>query len=307
MKTKKMLAFFSALSMLAALTACGGSGGDTNTQTTQAPATTTASAAVTTAPATETTTTATTTKPDPIFVDETQGKPIPEGAITFDTPSLYGGHAMNQGGDEAPIQLSIVDFDGDKKLRVRTLHETGKDFGVPKIVFSLPDLIGAENTGKVGHISADLTCLAREEWQNDDGSAAVVVGNFYGALAGNIASEKKKDAEGNLAQNDWATHIEFNYADWDNFGHTWRCETDIPALGLTLNAYAENDPNTSIVIMRWGQKNAVDFYIDNISILDKDGKPLPIIYDAAKNPAEVIKDGKDTAGKLDSEIVIPAA
>jgi len=301
MNMKKILVFFSALTVFGAFTACGGEA-DKPAQTTQAASTAAATSAVTTAPTTTSATT--TTKPDPIFLDETAGKPVPEGAVTFDTPSLYGAHAMNGGGDEAPVELAVVDFDGDKKLRVRVLHEDGQEFKVPKIVFSLPDLIGLENTGKVGHLSMDLTCLAREEWLNDDGSKSVVVGNFLGAIAGNIASEKKKDADGNLVQNDWATHVEFKYEDWDNFGHTWRCETDIPALMLESNAYADKDKGTSIVLMRWGQKNAVDFYIDNISILDKEGKPIPIVYDTAKNPAEVVKDGKESAGKLDSSVVV---
>ena len=213
MKMKKMLAFLCAVSMIGTMAACGSTGDSTNTPVTNTyAASTAAETTATTAPATTTSAT-TTTKPDPIFVDEVKDKPVPEGAITFDTPSLYTCHAMNAGGDEAPVEISLVDFDGDKKIRVRVLHEEGKEYGVPKIVFNLGELIGAENTGKIGHISVDLTCLAREEWLNDDGSTSLVVGNFLGALAGNIAKEKVKDAEGNLTQNDWATHNEFSYQD----------------------------------------------------------------------------------------------
>ncbi|MBR5371667.1 MAG: hypothetical protein IK130_05565 [Oscillospiraceae bacterium] len=300
MKTTKLLAFLSAAAMLGSVTACGKAEDSAPVQTTAAA--TAAETTVTTAA--ETTTVTTTTKPDPVFVDELKDKEIPVGAITFDTPSLYTAHAMGGGGDEAPVELSLVDFDGDKKLRVRVLRQDGEDFQVPKIVFNLGELIGAENTGKIGHISVDFTTLAREEWQNDDGTASVVVGNFLGALAGNIAKEKGKDADGNLTQNDWATHKEFSYQDWDNFGHTWRCEADIPALMVASNGYAENNDAATLVIMRWGQKNAVDFYIDNISILDKEGKAIPFIYNAVQNPAEVVKDGKDSAGKLDSSVIV---
>lgn len=289
MKTKHLVAMLSALVMAGVMASCSSGGSSTPAQTTQSATTAAAdTAAVTTTKATTTTTT--TTKPDPVFVDDTKGEAVPEGALTFEKDSLYTAHAMGGGGDEADVELALVDFDGDKKLRVRTLREGDADFKVPKIVFNLAELIGAENTGKIGHISVDFTTMAREEWLNDDGSTSLVVGNFLGAVAGNIAKEKGKDADGNLVQNDWATHIEFEYKDWDNFGHTWRCETDIPAMKLQMNAYAENNDSATLVIMRWGQKNAVDFYIDNISILDKEGKPIPIIYDAEKNPAPVEKD-----------------
>ncbi|MCR4761245.1 MAG: hypothetical protein K5705_13435 [Oscillospiraceae bacterium] len=206
---------------------------------------------------------------------------VAQDAITFEDGALYTAHQMGEGGDEADIELSVADLDGDKKLKVHVLRDesTGK-FGVPKIVFNLPEMIGVENVGKIGKISVDFTCIANETWHNDDGTESLVVGNFLGALAGNLASEKVKDADGNITQNSWATHYEFKYEDWENAEHTWRCETEVPAKKIPANGYAENDPGTTLVIMRWGQANDVDFYIDNITFYDKDGNTIPITFTA---------------------------
>lgn len=213
---------------------------------------------------------------------------IDPNAITFDSGEMFTGHQMDEGGDEADIELSVVDYDGDKKLKVHVLRDDpSSDFGVPKIVFNLPQMIGKENVGNIGHISVDFTCVGNEPWKNDDGSESVVVGNFLGALAGNLASEKGKDADGNITQNTWATHFEFKHEDWEFPEHTWRIETDIPGNKIPANGYAANDDGTTLVIMRWPQKNDADFYIDNITFYDKDGKSIPIIFgtDAAAEDA----------------------
>ena len=88
--------------------------------------------------------------------------------------------------------------------------------------------------------------------------------------------ETGTDEEGNLIQNTWANHYEFAYQDWEHNEGSWRCETDIPAL-LPANGYAANDAGTTLVIMRWAQKNDVDFYIDNVTFYDKEGKSMPIL------------------------------
>ncbi len=200
-------------------------------------------------------------------------------AITFEDGEMYSGHQMGEGGDEADIELSVVDFEGDKKLKVHVLRDDpDSDFGVPKIVFNLPKMIDKARIGDIGHISVDFTCVGNELWKNDDGSESLVVGNFLGALAGNLASEKGKDADGNVTQNTWATHYEFKHEDWEFPEHTWRIETDVPGNKIPANGYAANDDGTTLVIMRWPQKNDADFYIDNITFYDKEGKSIPIIF-----------------------------
>ncbi|MBP0967235.1 MAG: hypothetical protein J5722_06360, partial [Oscillospiraceae bacterium] len=177
---------------------------------------------------------------------------IDPNAITFDSGEMYTGHQMGEGGDEADIELSVVDFEGDKKLKVHVLRDDpSSDFGVPKIVFNLPQMIGKDRVGDIGHISVDFTCVGNELWKNDDGSESLVVGNFLGALAGNLASEKGKDDDGNVTQNTWATHFEFKHEDWEFPEHSWRIETDVPGNKIPANGYAANDDGTTLVIMRW--------------------------------------------------------
>ncbi|MGN0648667.1 MAG: hypothetical protein ACI4J3_08575 [Oscillospiraceae bacterium] len=274
MKMKKTLALLSALTLMCGFTACGDEGDK------ESSATTTSSTTTTTSTTSTTTTTTTTTAPVKLEVDPN--------AITFDTESFYTGHCMaesNYTNDEAECDLSIAEINGDKKLRVQVLSkkEDGS-YKVPKIVFNLAELIGAENTGKIGQISVDFTCKAEGVWVNDDGTESKVVGNFLGAIAGNIAEEKGVDADGITTQNTWATHYEFSLNDWENEEQTWRVDAKVPAL-LAVNGYADNYEGATLVIMRWSQLNQVDFYIDNITIYDKDGKSMPIIYDGAANPA----------------------
>ena len=265
---KKIIAMLAALVMTGTLVSCGKDTTDSSSVAeTSAPET---SAAETSAESSEEESSVS----DPLPRDV---GPIDANAITFDDDDMHTCHQMCGGGDEGDVELSIEDLDGDKKLRVHPVRDDdSKDYGVVKLVFNLPEMLGLENVGNIGHISVDFTCIANGTWINDDGSESLVVGNFLGALAGNIASEKGTDEEGNLIQNTWANHYEFAYQDWEHNEGSWRCETDIPAL-LPANGYAANDAGTTLVIMRWAQKNDVDFYIDNVTFYDKEGKSMPIL------------------------------
>lgn len=277
MKMKKALAMLSALAMLGALVSCGKDTADSS------------SVAETTAPETSAVETSEESSEEESSVSDPLPRdvgPVDANAITFDDDDMHTAHQMGGGGDECDVELSIVDLDGDKKLKVHALRaEPDADFGVVKLVFNLPEMLGVENVGNIGHISVDFTCIANETWKNDDGSESLVVGNFLGALAGNIASEQGKDEEGNVIQNTWANHYEFAYQDWEHEEGSWRCETDIPAL-LPANGYAANDEGTTLVIMRWGQANDVDFYIDNLTFYDKDGNSMPVLAGGAAEGAE---------------------
>ena len=201
MRTKKILAILSAIAMMGCLASCGGNSSTADSSSTAE--TTTAAAETTEA----TTTAATTTTAEPIPAADAK-------AITFDTDSLYTAEAVMDNG-AAPVELSIEEVNGNKKLKVHVLKAEGKedaDYEVPKIKFDLPALLGAENVGKIGHISADFYCNALETWKNDDGSESLVVGNFLGAFGGNIASDKAYDKAGNLIQNNWANHYESSHA-----------------------------------------------------------------------------------------------
>ena len=266
-----------ALCMTAALSACGGGSSAGDVTTTKAPETT---APVTTTEKTTTSATTTTEAPLP---------PAADGAITFDTASLYTAHAGDDTG-AAKLNLDIVDLDGDKKLRVQVLDKNDKgEYNIPKVIFDLPALLGQENVHNIGKIAADMTCIARDVWHNDDGTDSLVVGNFLGTFGSTLSKEVLKDEEGNLIQTDWA-QVDFSFQDWENPTHSWHHEAEYPIKKLPINNYSEDGEGTNLLIMRWAQKNQVDFYIDNLTFYDKEGKVMEIKYDAAGNTVEVKPD-----------------
>ena len=278
MKLKKTLAMLAALMMAATLFSCGKDTAESSVAETSASET---SAAETSEESSEESSEEESSVSDPLPRDV---GPVDANAITFDDGDLHTCHQMNDGGDECQVELSVEDLDGDKKIKVHPVRDDdSKDYGVVKLVFNLPEMLGADNVGNIGHISVDFTCIATDTWKNDDGSESLVVGNFLGALASVLASEKAKDDEGNVIQNTWG-QFEFGYQDWEHEEGSWRCETDIPYNKIPANGYAANDPSTSLVIMRWGQKNSVDFYIDNVTFFDKDGNSMPIMQGAEAAP-----------------------
>ena len=285
MKLKKTLALLCALTTAGVFAACSSdaSGSDSSSSTANS------SAADASSSEAETTTTEATTKaPETTTTEETEppAAPIDANAITFDTPSLYTATALDDAG-AAPVKLEVVDLNGDKKLRVKVERaDETKPFDVPKIKFDLPKLIGVDKTGEIDHFSVDFTCISQGPFTGDDGTVMSVVGNFLGALGGNIASEKKKDGD-TLIQNDWAQQ-EFSFQEWEKPVMTWHYETKKPL--LPTNNYAANDEGVNLLIMRWGQPNQVDFYIDNLTIYDHDGKAIPIIFDAEKAKVDVVED-----------------
>ena len=71
--------------------------------------------------------------------------------------------------------------------------------------------------------------------------------------------------------------------------------------------------------MRWGQKNDVDFYIDNVTFYDKDGKSMPVIDFALPAggiemeddsdldaPAEIVEEPEASSASEDSAAAAPS-
>lgn len=320
MRMRKALALLAALMMAGALASCGKESSETVEESSVAETTV---AETTTAESSEEESSEEEKKP----AEPKDLGPVDKNAITFEDGNLFTAEAVADSG-AAPIELSVVEYQGNKKLLVHVLKAEGKedaDYEVPKIKFDLPALLGAENVGKIGHISVDMYCNALENWVNDDGSESLVVGNFLGALGGNIAGMKAYDKEGNLIQSDWANHYEFKCDDWENPTNEWRIETDIPAL-LPSNGYASLDgeyydadgnpldpaevcAGQNLFIMRWGQKNSVDFYIDNLTFYDKDGNSMAIVGggDAAEEETEEEPEVVDAEAETTAPEESPAA
>ena len=151
-------------------------------------------------------------------------------------------------------------------------------YKVPKVVFNLAELVGAENLNKIKSISCDITGVAVGMFTGDDGSEMLVPGNVMGALGGNLAAEKKTDADGGLLQNTWANLTEFSFAEWENNWVYSHVEANIL---LDANRYEAGYDGATLVLMRWGIPNQADLYIDNITFYDEDGKSIPLAYTPA--------------------------
>lgn len=302
---KKMLAMLAAVTMMGALVSCGKDTADSSNAETSAPET---SAAETSAESSEESSEEESSVSDPLPRDV---GPIDANAVTFEDDDLRTAHQMCGGSDECDIELTVADLDGDKKLKIHPVRDDdSKDYGVVKLVFDLPNMVGAENVANIGRVTVDFTCIANGTWINDDGSESLVVGNFLGTVAGQLAGEKGKDDEGNLIQNTWA-QSDFAYDDWEHSEGSWRCETTFPINNIPANSFAANDPASALVIMRWGQKNDVDFYIDNITFYDKDGNSMPVLHsgeegapdaegaeaEAEESPAESSEEASESAAE----------
>lgn len=277
MRFKKAIALLSMMAVMGSLAACDSaesSTADTSSAVDSSSSTEDSAPAVTTAP---------TEASQPEKTTQAPLTPPDAKSITFDTASLYSCQCLADDG-AANCDLSIVDYKGDKKMLVKVLDKNEKgEWMVPKLTWNLSELVGLENIDKIGNISMDITFEAQETTKLDDGSEAKIMKWQGGAIAGNLAPEKLKDADGNVTQNTWAqTDWELN--DWENECYTLRIETPIPFKKLPVNGFT-NDENSTLVFMRWAQTTNVWMYIDNLTFYDKDGKAMDIVYDAAANPA----------------------
>lgn len=285
---KKLAALLLACSMLAAVTGCGDSK-DSSQAATEAATTEKATEAATEAASTEAATEAPSTeRPAPTPT-------VDENAITFEDGDMYTAHSMgekNYENDESATKLSIEEFNGTKQLRIQVLDkDENGTYKVPKIVFNLAELVGAENLNKIKSISCDVTGVAVGMFTGEDGSEMLVPGNVMGALGGNLAAEKKTDADGGLLQNTWANLTEFSFAEWEN---NWVYSHVEASILLDANRYEAGYDGATLVVMRWGIPNQADLYIDNITFYDEDGKSIPLAYkpsgdagtaDSAADPA----------------------
>lgn len=215
-------------------------------------------------------------------------------AITFESGDLFTAHAMEEkdyANDESRVKLTVEPFNGTQQLRIQVLDQdpdTG-DYKVPKVVFQLAALVGAENLGKIDKISCDMTAVAVGNFTDPDtGTQMLVPGNLMGAFCGNLAEEKQKNAAGAVIQNAWTTHgPEFAFSAWEwNWGY-FHYETNalfndvngtLDAALAAKDCYETGYEKATLVLMRWGIPNQADLYLDNLTFWDRDGKSIPIVY-----------------------------
>lgn len=176
-------------------------------------------------------------------------------------------------GAAADADISIVDYNGSKMLKVSPKSPKGADgtYLVPKIEFDLDMLAGA-NIVNVRKITFDFIVEATEvneaNGAGEDGTI-VLAPNWCGGGGGfNVG------ADGSV----WAGTAE------------WSVQTDDAAAtpvqkyeGKLLkpsDAFDAACTGSKFLFMHWGYANARNIYIDNVQLLDKDGNAVALTIDA---------------------------
>ncbi len=149
--------------------------------------------------------------------------------------------------DGDPANLSVVDFEGSKRLRIEPTQS-----GIPKVKFNVTLLVGEENIGKVKGIQYDLVIE-----KPDDTTTTWNGGTVGGANAGINGA--------------WVQGVEWTLQD------DTKNISDPTPLKTTLNAdFGFTNPDDAFfMFMNWANNGAIN-YIDNVQLLDADGNPLPL-------------------------------
>lgn len=222
-------------------------------------------------------------------------------AITFDdSDDLFTAHCMAQKNfenDEADCNLSVAEYKGEKMLKIEVLgyDEEKHMYKVPKIVFDMDELVGADNLSKVKSFTCDITQVAVGEFKGDDGEMMLVPGNLMGTFGSNVGEDSKwyqpTGSANEFAQEEWTFEWEYLHVEGK-----W-----------LLKGFADGNTESTLVFMRWGIPNQADIYIDNITFYDEDGNSIPIVYtpgqsdDAAAEETEETADSEEAAAENEAE------
>lgn len=294
---KRSLAFALALSLTAALAACGSKGGDANETTTT---TTTAATEVTTTSAPAETLAAETTA----AADETPAQPRPFEDIAgeladYDSASLkfstdsdisYAGmfnkaelgeegeelYPGDEGytGDEAVLNISVEELGGIPMLKIESLPvmKTAADgtdveaFNTTKLRLDMNKLFeGAEDElDKIFTVKMDLIIVAEGNVVNADGEFKVPAWN-----GGAVGTNNNGEWNGNMM--DWSVN------EWTS---EWAYVPILlrPGVEKETNsanaAFSKDFDENYLTFMQWIPDHKVNAYIADITFLDEEGKVI---------------------------------
>ena len=145
----------------------------------------------------------------------------------------------------------------------------GSGYKIPKIVFDVAKLVGAENLSRIQRISCDVTAVAVGTFTAENGEEILVPGNLMLGVAGKLAAENTTE------QADWITFTEKSTDEWENEWVYLHVDANSP---LPRNHYQDGYEGATLVFMRWSIPNQADLYLDNLTFYDADGNSLPIVY-----------------------------
>lgn len=197
-----------------------------------------------------------------------------ENAITFEDGDIYTAYnidvdAEGKGnGDSSGTNLSVVEYNGSKMLKIEVLEQDDEgNYKVPKVGFDVDALVGAENVDKIKSFQFDMFQVAVGTFTGEDGTEVLCPANFIGGFGGNSPTTDNPSR--------WVSFGDFSAAEWT---WDWVYTQFQGKILLDSNKFEAGQEGCSIVLMRWGQPNQADIYIDNITFFDADGNSIPIVY-----------------------------
>ncbi len=155
--------------------------------------------------------------------------------------------------------LSVEEFNGSMQLKVDV-----QDCSLlPKILFSMNDIVGTENLSNVDKIYMDITFASK-----DGVTAPGWIGGCLGtAGADDTPAWDQTDFEGGEYENPVSEPM-----------------TIERKFLLPSKKFVSGTEGSNAQLMRWGTEVPYYMYVDNIRILDADGNEMPLMISAA--PAE---------------------
>ncbi len=270
MEMKRILAFFAALAMAAAVTGC-----EKNEEIpfdTEVP--TEAPTEEVTEEVTEEPTEEELIPPSPVECDDPNAITFDDGDFSFAEPNVYDV-------DSAQGILSVEEVQGNKMLRFSDAGTNFADGTVQKIKLDAAKLLTPENLAKVRSIEMDVYADATSDKFVNDLEENVMAPGWIGGGGG-----------ANLPGDEW-----YDFAEWEggeyNFEMSGAAHVEMKfLLALGGKCWDETMEEATFQVMRWGAQNEGNFYIDNIVFKDEDGNSLPIDKAApSEEPTEVIMPG----------------
>lgn len=209
--------------------------------------------------------------------EEEPEKPVleaDENAITFEDGDLYTAYNIDVdengkgNGDSSGTNLTIAEYNGSKMLKIEVLDQDDDgNYKVPKVGFDVDALVGAENVNKISSFKFDMFQVAVGTFTGEDGTEVLCPANFLGGFGGNSPTTEDPSR--------WVSFGEFSASEWT---WDWVYTQFTGKILLDSNKFEAGQDGCSIVLMRWGQPNQADIYIDNITFYDADGNSIPIVY-----------------------------
>lgn len=155
--------------------------------------------------------------------------------------------------------LSVEEFNGSMQLKVDV-----QDCSLlPKILFSMNDIVGTENLSNIDKIYMDITFASK-----DGVTAPGWIGGCLGTSgADDIPAWDQTDFEGGEYDNPVSEPM-----------------TIERKFLLPSKKFVSGTEGSNAQLMRWGTEVPYYMYVDNIRVLDADGNEMPLMISSA--PAE---------------------